>query len=148
MKYDYLLHEVSLTDQEYELYEELTAKIVAMGFMAKDKGEAGSESKQYEILLFRRRAVLENASGKIPVLRSLVGEMPNGVQRTLIYASGKKPPIDEYERQISQVNDMLSELGIVSHQFTSGENQHVNWSGHPTNFRRGRLPGFDGYEGA
>lgn len=121
VKYDYYLHEVALTEDEFELYEELTAKIVALGFMAKDKGESSSDNKLYETLLFRRRAVLENASGKIPLLRSLLSSDPDSVQRTLIYASGKKPPFDDYERQISQVNDMLSELGIVSHQFTSEE---------------------------
>lgn len=121
VKYDYHLHEVTLTDGEFELYEDLTAKIVALGYMAKDKGESRSDNKTYEALLFRRRSVLENASGKLPLLRALLAADPDSVERTLVYASGKRPPFDTYERQIEQVNDMLAELGIVAHQFTSEE---------------------------
>ncbi|MGN9915361.1 DEAD/DEAH box helicase family protein [Micromonospora palomenae] len=121
VKYDYYLHEVALTESEFQLYEDLTAKIIALGFMARDKGESGSDNKTYETLLFRRRSVLENAVGKLSLLRSLLATDPDSVRRTLIYASGKKPPFDSYERQIEQVNQMLTELGIVSHQFTSEE---------------------------
>lgn len=121
VRYDYYLHEAALSDVEFELYEELTTKIVALGYMAKDKGESGSDNKTYEKLLFQRRSVLENAAGKLSLLRSLLAADPDSVERTLVYASGKKPPFDTYERQIEQVNDMLTELGIVAHQFTSEE---------------------------
>ncbi len=121
VNYSYHLHEVTLTDEEFELYEQLTAKIVLLGYMAKDSGQSGSDNKALEALLFRRRSVLENASNKLDLLRSLLAADPDRVQRTLIYTSGKKPPFDHYERQIEQVNNMLSELGIIAHQFTSEE---------------------------
>jgi len=79
-----------------------------------------------EHLLRERRAVLEQASAKISALRQLlVDSGPREVQRTLIYNSAKATILAK-ERQIDEVNALLSDLGIVSHQFTNAETSRAN----------------------
>ena len=71
-----------------------------------------------ERLLRRRRALLEQAEGKIAALRETLIRGP--VNRSLIYCSPKELELAT-ERQIVLVNRLLSELGIVSHELTSQE---------------------------
>jgi len=58
------------------------------------------------------------------------------VRRTLIYTSAK-PSIVEGRRQLEQVNDMLSDLSIISHQFTSAETSRVDAQEMLNRFERG-----------
>jgi superfamily II DNA or RNA helicase len=82
-----------------------------------------------ERLLRERRAVLEQASAKVHRLRAILQDQDRRqpVRRTLIYTSAK-PSVFHDMRQIDQVNGMLSDLGIVSHQFTSDETSRVDAS--------------------
>lgn len=113
--YDYFLHPTRLTDSEHETYTELTEKIKKLApFSSALKENDGSPALQR--LLEKRRLVLEAASSKIPLLRSLLVERGVGaVQRTLIYCTDKDP------KQLEDVNSMLSELGITFHQITADE---------------------------
>lgn len=119
--YRYHLHPVELADEEMDKYTNLTEQLRSAGFhQANDDATAVSNPK-IERLLRERRAVLEQASGKIACLRDLLLETgPRQVSRTLVYTSGKALVLAE-ERQIETVNRVLSELGVISHQYTSAE---------------------------
>ena len=120
--YDYQVHTVSLTEDELERYASLTDELFAAGFRVTDEGQAVIPNSQVEHLLRRRRAVLEQASGKIPALSVVLRQIgPPNVRRTLIYASSKPPELAD-RRQIEGVNEMLQELGIVAHELTAEEN--------------------------
>lgn len=120
-RYRYYLHEVRLTDDEMNKYTELCEELKAAGFRLEDDGRIVVSNPRIERLLRERRAVLEQATGKIDQLESLLQEQGTGnVQRTLIYTSAK-PTILGGMRQIEDVNELLSRLGIISHQFTNAE---------------------------
>jgi superfamily II DNA or RNA helicase len=124
--YNYHLHEVHLDDDEMDRYVELTEKLRTAGFVTDDNGQTGGLNERCQALLRDRRSVLEHADAKIASLRVLLElHGPTTVSRTLIYASGKKPPPGK-ERQITLVNKLLSELAIVSHQFTGAETQSAS----------------------
>ncbi len=128
--YDYFLHEVELTAEEMNKWRELTEELHRAGFIGKDDGQtivSGKSSNnridnpRVEMLLRQRRAILEQAEGKLSALRQiLVAIGSSQVARCLIYCSAK-PPVLEPEQQILAVNGLLSDLGIVAHQFTSAE---------------------------
>lgn len=128
--YDYFLHEVELTHEEMDKWRELTEELRRAGFIGSDEGQtivSGSKSHnridnpRVEALLRQRRAVLEQALGKLDALRVALSSIgPPNVRRCLIYASAK-PSILEPVQQIKQVNALLADLGIVAHQFTNVE---------------------------
>jgi superfamily II DNA or RNA helicase len=119
--YEYHLHEVHLTDDEMDRYLELCEKLRRLGFSGGDDGREVIDDDRVKALLRDRRSVLEHAEQKIEILRELLLKIgAKNVRRTLIYASGKKPPTGK-TRQIESVNSMLASLGVISHQFTSEE---------------------------
>lgn len=120
-QYRYHLHPVALTEDEMDKYTELTEQLRAAGFHRGNDDAVALSNPKIERLLRERRAVLEQASGKNDRLRELLLDTgPRNVNRTLIYTSGKALVLAE-ERQITTVNRILSELGIVSHQYTNAE---------------------------
>ena len=104
-----------------ERYEDLTDQLVRAGFKADDEGRTVGMSDRVAKLLRDRRALVEQAKGKISSLESqlnIIGS--NEVSRTLIYTSAK-PTVGDRARQITGVNRVLQELNIVAHQYTSEE---------------------------
>lgn len=125
-RYRYHLHEVNLSVEEMDKYAELTEELRGAGFWRADDGRTMVANAKVERLLRERRAVLEQASGKISALRQLlINSGPRTVQRTLIYTSAKATILGE-ERQIDEVNALLSDLGVVSHQFTNAETSRAD----------------------
>ena len=119
--YEYYLHEVTMSDREIDKWIELTEELSKAGFRPDDDGQSIVPTAKGERLLRERRAVLEQVSAKIGLLCELLRAMgPSSIQRCLVYASAKGPVLDQ-RRQIEQVNEMLSTLGVISHQFTSAE---------------------------
>ncbi len=119
--YWYFLHEVPMTNHEFDKWTELTEELAKAGFKRDDDGQVVGLTRRGERLLRDRRAVLEQASAKVQVLRNLLQEQgPSTVKRCLVYASGKATVFEE-GRQIERINEMLSDLGVISHQFTSAE---------------------------
>ena len=124
--YNYYLHEVSMTEIELDKWKELTEELRKAGFVSDDDGRSMVPSPRAERLLRQRRAILEQSSVKVDVLRNLlVGMNPSNIRRCLIYSSAKSPVLEQ-KRQIERVNEMLSSLGIISHQFTSWETAYDN----------------------
>ncbi|MFE7093132.1 DEAD/DEAH box helicase family protein [Streptomyces erythrochromogenes] len=119
--YNYHLHEIALSEDEMTEYESLTRQLQRKGFQNADHGQDSELQAQIEHLLRRRRALLEHAEAKIPVLGALLTSSGlSDVSRTLIYTSAK-PPVLTNERQIDATNRMLNELGVSFHQFTHAE---------------------------
>jgi superfamily II DNA or RNA helicase len=123
--YRYELHEVHLTEDEMDKYADLTDELRAAGLRVDDNGQTVIPNSKVERLLRERRSVLENANGKIDVLRALLSKDPRAVRRTLIYTSAK-PKVIGSGRQIEEVNALLAELGIISHQFTNAETSRAD----------------------
>ena len=119
--YRYHLQEVKLESHEMEYYEDLTEQLVRAGFCIDDDGRTVGLSDRVARLLRARRALVEQADGKLNVLESKLTYMgPESVTKTLIYASAK-PVVPGKVRQITAVNEMLQRLNIISHQYTAEE---------------------------
>ena len=119
--YKYYLHLVEFEPDEMERYEDLTDQLVRAGFRADDEGRTVGMSDRVAKLLRDRRALVEQAKGKISSLESqlkIIGS--DQVRRTLVYTSAK-PTAGDRSRQITGVNRVLQELNIIAHQYTSEE---------------------------
>ncbi|MCY4522853.1 MAG: DEAD/DEAH box helicase family protein [Caldilineaceae bacterium] len=128
--YEYHLHEAPMSDWELDKWTELTEELRKAGFTVDEDGRSVVPSAKAKHLLIERRAVLEQVSSKIGLLSELLlGMGPSSIRRCLIYTSAKRPVLDQ-ARQIEQVNQILAELEIISHQFTSAETTYRdarNW---------------------
>ncbi len=114
--YDYFVHVVRLTDDEMHGYRELTERIKRIAWQVSDDDDANDD---LQLLLNRRRKILENAEGKLTALRDELAERdPRGVRHTLVYATDKGP------EQLESVNRLLHELGLRAHQLTAEETQN------------------------
>jgi superfamily II DNA or RNA helicase len=123
--YHYHLHEVQLTDDEVDQWEQLTAQLSRYGFGLDDKGDTVL-NERVQRLLERRRAILEYADGKLTVLEQLLrATTAESIARTLIYTSAKPTPAGR-TRQITAVNRLLNDLGVISHQVTYDETGHTD----------------------
>ena len=60
--YDYFVHVVRLTDDEMHGYRELTERIKRIAWQVSDDDDANDD---LQLLLNRRRKILENAEGKL-----------------------------------------------------------------------------------
>ena len=119
--YKYYLHLVEFEPDEMERYEDLTDQLVRAGFKVDDEGATVGMSDRVAKLLRDRRALVEQAKGKISSLESqleIIGS--NQVRRTLIYTSAK-PMAGDGPKQITAVNRVLQKLNIIAHQYTSEE---------------------------
>jgi superfamily II DNA or RNA helicase len=113
--YDYFVHVVRLTDDEMNGYLELTERIKRTAWRVSNDEGANDD---LQILLNRRRKILENAEGKLAALRTeLAGRDPRAVRHMLIYATDKGP------EQLEDVNSLLYNLGLRAHQLTAEETQ-------------------------
>ena len=118
--YNYCLHEVQLGDHEMEEWKRLSEQLRKRGFFDHDIGQIAPDDATQR-LLEARRSVLEHAETKIEALRKLIeGTPPNGVSGTLIYTSAKRDPLAR-PKQVTQVNRLLNEAGVISHQLTYSE---------------------------
>ena len=125
--YNYYLHRVSLTDDEYEEWQRLTSLLVRSGFGDRDQdpSESGRLSSRVSALLNKRRKVIEAAQNKVGTLKSLLDKIPRDeIQHTLIYAT------DKGREQLRATNDMLqNELHLTIHQVTAQETQNRHRTG-------------------
>jgi len=112
VEYDYYVHPVYLTGTEMDEWFDLTGKIKHNAW----RSEGGKPDEYLAKLLRDRRALLETASGKISVLRSLLSEEDaRSLRYTLVYTSDKGP------EQLKKVNWLLRDRNILFHQLTAEE---------------------------
>ena len=115
--YNYYVHPVALSNAELDSWEELTAKLIRMGFIGNDEGN-GNASLSPEVLslLVRRRSILEAAAAKVDALVRLIDQQGiDQLRHTLVYCSDKQPD------QLLTVNRRLIEAGAFVRQLTSEE---------------------------
>ena len=112
VEYDYYLHPVYLTENEMDEWSDLTAKIKQNAWR-----DTGGKPDDYLAKLLRdRRALLETASGKVSMLKSLLDQEDTGsLKHTLVYTSDKGP------NQLENVNRLLRDKNILFHQLTAEE---------------------------
>ena len=119
--YNYHLHLVEFELEEMERYEELTEQLVRAGFKVDDDGVTVGLSHRIERLLRDRRALVEQARGKLAAFETELKRIgPRQVNRTLVYTSAK-PLAEGSINQITEVNQMLERLNIIAHQYTGVE---------------------------
>lgn len=115
VEYDYYLHPVYLSESEMAEWFDLTGKIKQNTW----RSDGGEPDEFLSKLLRDRRALLETASGKITMLKSLLDkEDTRKMQHTLIYTSDKGPA------QLDNVNRLLRDGNILFHQLTAKETAH------------------------
>jgi superfamily II DNA or RNA helicase len=135
--YRYWVHCVPFTAAEMNRYEELTQELRAAGFGLDDDGQVVLNAK-VERLLRERRALIEQAEGKIPALEAVLQALgPRDLRRALVYTSAKAVRSPHSGRQIDHVTELLSDLGIVSHQFTNAETSRSDANSLLEKFGRG-----------
>ena len=112
VEYDYYVHPVYLTESEMGEWFDLTGKIKLSAW----RSEGGKPDDYLAKLLRDRRALLETASGKISMLKTLLEEEDaRSLRHTLIYTSDKGP------EQLNEVNRLLHNRSILFHQLTAEE---------------------------
>jgi superfamily II DNA or RNA helicase/HKD family nuclease len=118
--YRYHIHPVQFTDEELDRYEQLTEQLIRSGFRQDDGVDAGLSERQKQ-LLRERRALIEQAEGKIGALKSILSADASTISHTLIYCSAKavKPPHER--RQIELAREVLRDLRISTHMYTAVE---------------------------
>lgn len=112
VEYDYFVHPVYLTDTEMGEWFDLTGKIKQNAW----RGEGGKPDEYLAKLMRDRRALLETASGKVSMLRSLLdAEDVKSLRHALVYTSDKGP------EQLDHVNRLLRDKNMLFHQLTAEE---------------------------
>ena len=112
--YEYHLHEVTMSDPELDKWADLTEQLRKAGFAVDDDGRTVVPTARAERLFRQRRAVLEQASAKVGLLRELLlGIGPSSIERCLIYTSAKESVLDE-KRQIDPSE--RTPVGLGDHQ--------------------------------
>lgn len=118
--YAYHLHEVHMSEDELDQWDELTSRLILAGWV-----ESHGEPFDYSgddipddimKLLVRRRAILETVESKVSKLADLLtAEQRSSLSHTLIYTSAKN------ETQMQDVNRLLNQLGFRWHRLTHEE---------------------------
>lgn len=111
--FDYIVHRITLTDEESDEFFELTKKIRKLSFAA----EAGKDSNEYQNwtkLCIRRRRIIETAENKVLSFKNFILS-ESEIKNMLIFCSDKQP------EQLKDVNEILRQNHINFHQITSKE---------------------------
>ncbi|WP_347862907.1 DEAD/DEAH box helicase family protein [Salimicrobium sp. PL1-032A] len=117
-EYYYHPHIVTLEEEEYEKYVQITKQLVK--YFVEGKELSQSEKEARETLLRRRAKVIQDASNKIEILKNLMKNRTESTHNIFYCGSGK----NEDERSIDLVTQLLGkDLGMRVHQFTAEEDQ-------------------------
>lgn len=111
--YNYFAHFVYLTAEEEEEFIDLTYEIRRLSYAANDIN--GPAKERWQALCLKRRALVENAAGKVKKLFELLPRDSSEIQKTLIFCTDKAP------QQLESVNKLLHEKGVNFHQVTDKE---------------------------
>ncbi len=116
--YEYYIHQIYLTEEETEKYEEITNKIKQMFRpSSKDNFDAILKSnKKLSGLLNSRAKVLKTAIMKVVRFKEIVQKRRKDIKHTIVFCAPDTKELDK-------VASMLKGSGIISHRFTGEENQ-------------------------
>lgn len=114
--YRYYVDTVSLTDEEQERWEELSAKIRQIAAMSKDTSDGtGGLSRldpHLKRLLIRRARIAKGAEAKAPLVASIVAREYAEGEHWLVYCDDTK--------QLQRTRAELEALGVPSMEYRSG----------------------------
>ena len=111
-RYNYVIHTVQLTENEFEDYRNITKKIA----MLLSKNRNAFFTEDFEKLLRDRANILNNASLKLAKLKEILSSFAD-FDKMLVYCSPS---------QLNDVNNMLvNEFDIISHQITWREKNNI-----------------------
>lgn len=139
--YQYHVHYVELTEEETELYIELTDRIARLAAGSEVEDADAAQSDELKMLLFKRARLLGNAKNKLQLFRELIaGKSPSSFH--LFYCgdgidSDAEPGMN---RQVDQVSRVLYDHGWRVAHFTARENATTRRAT-LDNFRIGLLHG-------
>lgn len=109
--YKYIPHVIEMTDDEYAQYSQLSYAIAKL-FRSVDEV---NDDPRLQSLLRQRRALINNAKNKLPILLSLLGNSLKEIRsankkisHTLFYC-----PVGEHKRYLKEISD----TGIVAREF-------------------------------
>ncbi len=131
--YDYHVHPVPLTSDEFEKWNDLSKQIAVAGHQL-NSTESNELDPRLKALLRERRKLVEQAELKVPVFRSAISQEDLGALRhTLVYAS------DKGRDQLRAINTILmDQLHLKIHQLTHEETGDGRLAGDLlANFARG-----------
>lgn len=120
-KYYYYPHVISLTDDEQEIYNDLSTKIAQN--IREENGKVIINDFAKNLLIKRARLVAA-ASNKLLELRSLLSNYKDK-NYILVYCGAAKTIDDDNDTEIKQINKVCkilgNEYGISNHKFTAEE---------------------------
>lgn len=122
--YDYHVIPIRLTEDEQEVFEELSLDIAKLIIQQKSGGLSPDRRAQLTSLCGRRSMLLGSASEKFDRLEEFVSGFPTEDRKhTLFYCGAGKLPNDdssvEEERAIERVSKVLNDAGWRTSRFTS-----------------------------
>lgn len=105
--YQYYVHATTLDDDELDEFNDLTRRIGAIVGHQSNRGQKKEEPDRLTGLLIARRKIIETASAKFSLLRTVLERRgPRSLTQTLIYTSAKNP------EQFDGISEMLTDLNI------------------------------------
>ena len=106
--YMYYVHATTLDDDELDEFNDLTRRIGAIVGRRSNRGQKSEdEPDRLTGLLIARRRIIETASAKLSLLRTVLERRgPRSLTQTLIYTSAKNP------EQFDGIAEMLTDLDI------------------------------------
>lgn len=130
-QYYYFPVVVNLNFDEYDEYNKLSAQIVK--YIKRNDDGSISYDKKAELLLIKRARLVAGAKMKLDKLEEVAKKYVND-NHLLVYCGATtvvdndydyKHPSEDDLKQIDAVSKILSNLGIISSQFTSNENSET-----------------------
>lgn len=122
-RYNYYPIITQLDDDEKEAYDALSKTIATLVSKNKENSNDMEIRKQLDLLNFKRARIIYGAKQKITKLKELIENGSIKKKYLLIYC-GATSSNDEDDTQLTQlntVNHLLTEIGVVSAQYTSYE---------------------------
>jgi superfamily II DNA or RNA helicase len=104
-----------------------------------DEGVDVGLTERQKQLLRERRGLVEQADGKINALRELLAPEASTLHHSLIYCSAKALSPPHRVRQIELAREVLLDLRITTHKFTSFETSRRDGGDFLKNFASGQL---------
>ncbi|HEY9267958.1 MAG TPA: DEAD/DEAH box helicase family protein [Methylotenera sp.] len=125
--YEYYIHEVRLTEDEQDEYDDLSVRIQNLISSDSSRISGSKEQNSLSILCGQRSRLLGEASNKFIVLKALLsadGGLSKG--HCLFYCpEGASGENDERQKNIDKVSKVLSQLSWRTSQFTSSEDKRT-----------------------
>lgn len=120
--YRYDIVEVYLDDEEQDMYEEYSRKIVSLISKMTGKGLDADEQNLLRQICSKRSNLVATCKGKLPALVKYIKLNPTfDLKHSLIYVGEGKAPGDD-ENYLVKVTRQLYQIGVTVSKFTSEEN--------------------------